>query len=48
MIHPDTQRYMASRMTATIHAAAIDHTPSITAPTAVVHVIYDAIRDRRG
>ena len=43
MIVPATQRYMAERMKAKIKPHAVDHTPSITAPTAVVDVIRDAI-----
>jgi len=48
MIVPETQRYMAERMTATIKAHAVDHTPSVTAPTTVVDVIRDAIRSVTG
>src|SRR5262249_53152860 len=44
MIVPETQRYMAQRMNAKITAHGVDHTPSITAPMAVVGVIRDAIR----
>jgi pimeloyl-ACP methyl ester carboxylesterase len=44
MIIPDTQRYMAERMNAKIKAHAVDHAPSITAPTVVVDIIRDAIR----
>jgi pimeloyl-ACP methyl ester carboxylesterase len=44
MIAPATQRYMAERMKATIKAHAVDHTPSVTAPTVVVDIIRDAIR----
>jgi pimeloyl-ACP methyl ester carboxylesterase len=44
MIVPDTQRYMAQRMKAKIKAHAVDHTPSVTAPTVVVGIIRDAIR----
>jgi pimeloyl-ACP methyl ester carboxylesterase len=44
MIVPETQRYMAERMKAKITAHAVDHAPSVTAPTAVVDVIRDAIR----
>src|SRR5262245_35430733 len=43
MIVPETQRYMAERMKATIKAHAVGHTPSITAPTAVIDIIRDAI-----
>src|SRR6476619_4787641 len=48
MIVPETQRYMAERMKATIKAHAVDHTPIVTAPTAVVDVIRDAIRSVTG
>jgi hypothetical protein len=44
MIAPDTQRYMAERMKAKTKAHAVDHTPSVTAPTVVVDTIRDAIR----
>jgi pimeloyl-ACP methyl ester carboxylesterase len=44
MIAPDTQRYMAERMKAKTSAHAVDHTPSVTAPTVVVDIIRDAIR----
>ena len=44
MIVPETQRYMAERMKATIKVHAVDHTPIVTAPMAVVDVIRDAIR----
>ena len=44
MIVPETQRYMAERMEAKIRTHAVDHTPSVTDPTAVVDVIRDAIR----
>ena len=39
MIVTKTQRYMAERMKAKIKAHAVDHTPSVTAPAAVVDVI---------
>ena len=44
MIVPETQRFMAARMKATVRAHAVDHTPSITAPAAVVEIIREAIR----
>ena len=43
MIVPETQRYMAERMKAKIKAFAVDHTPSVTAPAAVVDIIRDAV-----
>jgi pimeloyl-ACP methyl ester carboxylesterase len=48
MIAPDTQRYMAARMKAKIKPHAVDHTPSVTAPAAVVDIIGDAIRSVAG
>jgi pimeloyl-ACP methyl ester carboxylesterase len=48
MIVTDTQRYMAERMKATIKAHAVDHTPSVTAPTVVVDIIRDAVRSVTG
>jgi pimeloyl-ACP methyl ester carboxylesterase len=44
MIVPETQRYMAQRMKAKTKAHAVDHTPSVSAPTVVVDIIRDAIR----
>ena len=43
MIVPETQRFMAERMKATVRAHAVDHTPSVTAPDAVVNIIRWAI-----
>ena len=43
MIAPETQRDMAQRMKAKIAAHAVDHISSVTAPTAVVDIICDAI-----
>jgi pimeloyl-ACP methyl ester carboxylesterase len=48
MILPETQRYMAERMKATIKAHAVDHTPIVTAPKVVVDMIRDAIRSITG
>ena len=48
MIVPETQRFMAERMTATIKVHAVDHTPSVTAPGSVVDMIRDAIRSVTG
>ena len=47
MIVPQTQRYMAERMKAKIRAHAVDHIPSVTAPSTVINVISDAIRSVR-
>jgi pimeloyl-ACP methyl ester carboxylesterase len=43
MIVPETQRYMAERMRAKTKVHAVDHTPSVTAPGAVVDIIRDAM-----
>jgi len=48
MIVPETQRFMAERMKATIKAHAVDHTPIVTAPKAVVDIIHDAARSIGG
>jgi len=48
MIVPDTQRYMAERMKATIRAHAVDHAPSVTEPRVVVDIIEEAIRSVSG
>jgi pimeloyl-ACP methyl ester carboxylesterase len=44
MIAPETQRYMAERMGATIRPCQVDHSPMHTAPGAVVGVILEAAR----
>jgi pimeloyl-ACP methyl ester carboxylesterase len=44
MIVPETQRYMAERMGATIKAHAVDHIPSVTEPRVVVDILHEAIR----
>jgi len=43
MIVPETQRYMAERMKAETKTHAVDHIPSVTAPSVVVEIIRDAI-----
>ena len=43
MIVPETQRFMAARMKATIKAHAVDHTPSVTAPSVVTDIIREAM-----
>ena len=45
MIPPDTQRFMAARMKATISSHPVDHTPSVTAPQLVADLIADAARN---
>jgi pimeloyl-ACP methyl ester carboxylesterase len=42
MINPETQRFMAGRMGATIRSHRVDHTPMYTAPELVVDVILEA------
>jgi pimeloyl-ACP methyl ester carboxylesterase len=44
MIVAPTQRFMAERMKAHLHAHPVDHTPSITAPDIVVGVLTDALQ----
>lgn len=48
MILPATQRFMAERMKAKIMPHAVDHSPNVTAPAAVVEVIGDAMRSVSG
>jgi pimeloyl-ACP methyl ester carboxylesterase len=43
MIVPATQRFMAERMKARMKSHAVDHTPSVTAPAAVVDIVHDTI-----
>jgi pimeloyl-ACP methyl ester carboxylesterase len=45
MILPETQRFMAQRMRARVRAQPVDHTPIVTAPTAVVEIIREAIAE---
>lgn len=42
MISPDTQRFMAERMGATICPYKVDHSPMLTAPDLVVDIILEA------
>lgn len=42
MIDPDTQRFMAERMNATICPNKVDHSPMLTAPDLVVDIIVEA------
>jgi pimeloyl-ACP methyl ester carboxylesterase len=44
MILPETQRFMAGRMGATIRSYAVDHTPMYTSPNLVVDTILEATR----
>jgi pimeloyl-ACP methyl ester carboxylesterase len=43
MILPDTQRFMAERMKASVRSHPVDHTPIVTAPGVVVDIIRDAM-----
>jgi pimeloyl-ACP methyl ester carboxylesterase len=43
MIVRETQDFMARRMGATIRSLPVDHTPSVTAPDAVVGLILEAV-----
>jgi pimeloyl-ACP methyl ester carboxylesterase len=44
MINPKTQRFMATRMNATVTSLPVDHTPLLTAPDSVVDIILEAAR----
>lgn len=44
MINPNTQRFMAERMKATVRSFAVDHTPLLTAPDKVVDIILEAAK----
>jgi pimeloyl-ACP methyl ester carboxylesterase len=44
MIIPETQRFMAGRMSASVRSHSVDHTPMYTAPDLVVDVILEAAR----
>lgn len=48
MILVDNQRFMAQRMRAHVRPHGVDHTPSVTAPTAVVEIIREAIAEVGG
>lgn len=45
MINPKTQRFMADRMGAKIHAYPVDHSPMISDPQVVINVITDAAQE---
>ena len=45
MIPPETQRFMAERMGATIHSHNVDHTPMHTASELVIDIILAAVRE---
>jgi pimeloyl-ACP methyl ester carboxylesterase len=45
MINPETQRFMADRMHASVRSHRVDHTPSLTAPQAVIDIVLEAVRE---
>lgn len=45
MIAKETQRFMAERMKAKQRSYPVDHIPSVTAPSVVVDIILEAVRD---
>jgi pimeloyl-ACP methyl ester carboxylesterase len=44
MIPPETQRFMAGRMQARTRSLSVDHAPIVTAPTAVLDLVLEAVR----
>ena len=47
MIGAENQRFMAERMKARVHTAPTDHTPMITASSAVVNIVLEAVQEIR-
>jgi pimeloyl-ACP methyl ester carboxylesterase len=47
MIAHETQRFMAQRMHARVRSHAVDHAPLVTAPSVVIDVVQEAIREAR-
>jgi pimeloyl-ACP methyl ester carboxylesterase len=45
MINPNTQRFMANRMGASVRSQRVDHTPMYTEPDLVIDVILEAARE---
>ena len=45
MISPENQRFMAERMKARVLTAPADHMPMVTAPSAVVGILLEAVRE---
>lgn len=45
MIIAETQRFMASRMSATVRSHQVDHTPMYTAPDLVVDIVLEAVQE---
>jgi hypothetical protein len=44
MITAENQHFMAERMKARVRAMPVDHMPMVTAPSAVVDVLLEAVR----
>lgn len=44
MIAAETQRFMATRMDATLRTAPVDHAPLVSAPEIVVEILIEAVR----
>jgi pimeloyl-ACP methyl ester carboxylesterase len=45
MIRAENQRFMAERMKARVRTAPVDHMPMVTAPSAVVDIVLEAVRE---
>jgi pimeloyl-ACP methyl ester carboxylesterase len=45
MIRAETQRWMAERMKARVHTTTADHVPMLTAPSAVVDIVLEAVHE---
>ena len=45
VIPAETQRFMAERMRARVRIASADHMPMVTAPSAVVDIVLEAVRE---
>jgi pimeloyl-ACP methyl ester carboxylesterase len=45
MIPAENQRFMAERMKARVRTAPVDHVPMLTAPSAVVGIVMEAVRE---
>jgi pimeloyl-ACP methyl ester carboxylesterase len=45
MVPAETQRFMAERMKARVRTAPADHMPMVTAPSPVVDIVLEAVRE---
>jgi pimeloyl-ACP methyl ester carboxylesterase len=45
MIPAEAQRFMAERMKARVRIAPADHMPMVTAPSTVVDIVLEAVRE---